>query len=124
MTCIHCDAMREEVAELRAALGLSGSLTVRRDIAKAWGLTAGQARVVQALYDAGGRVVPRATLDHYCLTEAGAENGADSLKAHVCRIRAKLGRDAIETTYGGGYSMTDAGRTLVATSLRLAERAA
>lgn len=117
--CIHCAAMADEIAELRAALGLSGRLTERRAIASTFGLSPREARLLQTLYDAGGRVVPRSTLDSIILSEKGYENGADSLKVVVCGVRSKLGPEIIETVRNGGYSLTQQGRALVASALKI-----
>src|SRR5690348_2692281 len=110
--CIHCEALRDEVAELRRALGLSGRLSDQRAIQRAFNLTPGQARLVQALYDAGGKVVPRSTLDTVVLTPRGYEDGADSVKVHVSRARAVLRAEFIETA-DGGYALSQTGRALV-----------
>jgi DNA-binding response OmpR family regulator len=117
--CIHHAAMADEIAELRAALGLSGRLTERRAIASAFGLAPQEARLLQTLYDAGGKVVPHRTLDSIVLGEKGYENGSDSVKVVVCRVRAKLGPEVVETTFGGGYSLSQAGRALVASALAI-----
>lgn len=121
--CIHCAAMADEIAELRAALGLSGRLTERRAIERAFRLTPAETRLLQALYDAGGKIVPRTTLDSIVLTERGYLDGADSLKVIVCNVRGKLSRDAIATVYGQGYSLTQEGRALVASALKIGETA-
>lgn len=119
--CIHCQALALEVQELRAALGLSGRLTEQRAIERRFKLTRAQAKIVQALYDAGGRVVPRATLDAVALRDAA--EGGDSLKTHICRIRALIGADVIDTAEGG-YAMTPVGRALVYSALCIRGEAA
>lgn len=116
--CIHCQAAREEIAELRKALGLSGRLTDQRAIERRFVLTHAQARITQALYDAAGRVVPRATLDSIALTPDAQLDGSDALKTHICRIRAKIGPDTIDTA-SGGYAMTPVGRALIYTALKV-----
>lgn len=120
--CIHCAAARDEIAELRSALGLSGRLTDQRLIERRFGLTRAQAKLCQALYDAAGRVVPRCTLEKVALTEAGYEGGSNVLSVHICRVRAKLGSTTIDTAEGG-YAMTPVGRALVYTALKIREPA-
>lgn len=120
--CIHCQAMADEISELRAALGLSGRLTEQRLIERAFGLSRQQARLIQALYDAGGKVVPRLTLDSLVLRDGAFEDGSDALKTIVCRTRAIVGRDIIDTAEGG-YAMTQAGRALVLSALTIAAAA-
>lgn len=121
--CIHCAAMADEVAELRAALGLSGRLTDQRAIERRFKLTRQQARLAQALYDAAGRVVPRETLSNLILSETSAAEGSEHLKTVVCRVRLAIGKDAIDTAEGG-YAMTAEGRALIYTALKLPEMAA
>ena len=116
--CIHCEALKDEVAELRAALGLSGQLTERRKLQRRFGLTATESHIAQILYDAGGRTVPRVTLDNTAIP--GGSDGADSLKTHVCRIRRKLSADSIDTAEGG-YRMSPVGRALIYTALKVSE---
>lgn len=116
--CIHCSAARAEIAELRAALGLSGRLTDQRLIERRFALTRQQARLAQALYDAAGRVVPRSTLDAIVLSDDACAAGSDLLKTVVCRVRAILGAETIDTAEGG-YAMTPVGRALVYTALKI-----
>jgi len=111
--------MADEVAELRAALGLSGKLTDQRVIERAFALTRQEAKLAQALYDAGGRVVPRVTLDALVLSPDAYADGSDALKTVVCVVRSKLGRDTIDTAEGG-YAMTPVGRSLLYTRLQVA----
>lgn len=117
--CIHCSALRAEVSELRIALGLNGRVAEQRAIGRQFGLGPVEARIAQALYDAAGKVVPRETLDAIGLTEAAYLDGSDALKAHICNLRRKLGGDTIETAHGG-YAITDAGRALIFTALKVA----
>jgi DNA-binding response OmpR family regulator len=115
--CIHCQAARDEIAELRRALGLSGRMTEQRLIERRFALTRSQARICQALYDAAGRVVPKVTLTDFCL---GEDTDPETVKVHICRIRVKLGASAIDTAEGG-WSMTPPGRALVYTALKIPE---
>ena len=115
--CIHCQAARDEIAELPAAHGLSGKLTDQRAIERRFGLTRAQARITQALYDAAGRMVPKYTLESVGL---GEDASPDGLKVHICAIRAKIGKETIDTGEGG-YAMTPVGRALIYTALKLRE---
>jgi DNA-binding response OmpR family regulator len=121
--CIHHEAMAHEIAELRAALGLSGRLTQRRAIGRAFGLAPQESRLLQTLYDAGGKVVPHRTLDSVVLGPKGYENGSDGMKVIVCRLRAKLGKEVVESVHAGGYALTQQGRALVASALKIGEAA-
>lgn len=118
-SCIHHEAMAHEIAELRAALGLSGRLTHRATIQRAFGLSPQESQLLQTLYDAGGRVVPHLTLNSIVLGAEAYENGSDSVKVIVCRVRAKLGSEIVETTFGGGYSISQEGRALIASALKI-----
>jgi len=121
--CIELAALRDEVAELRKALGLSGRLTDQRAIERAFGLSRQRARLLLALYDAGGKVVPRATLDSVVLGAGAYEDGSDNLKVIVCFVRRVLGADIIDTAEGG-YALSRAGRALVASALKIQSEAA
>jgi len=111
--CPNCEGLRAENAELRKALGLSGSISDRHKIARRFGLTRAESRLVHLLYNAAGRVVTHATLDLAVLSPEAAEAGAQSVKQHVCRIRRKMGDGLVESVRGDGYLMTPVGRALV-----------
>lgn len=118
--CIHCDAMRLEVAELRKTLGLSGKASDQLALQRAYKLAPAEARLIQALYDAAGKVVPNYTLAQIVVSDGALYDGSDALKVHVSNARAKIGFAAIETVTGSGYAMTDTGRALVYTALKVA----
>lgn len=57
----------------------------------------------------------------------GADEPADpraNLAQHICRLRAALGHDAIETAFATGYALTDAGRATIEHMLKRKGRAA
>ena len=122
--CVECAALRHEVAELRKALGLAGRASDIQAIQRGYKLAPAEARLVMALYDAGGKVVPNYTLAQIVVSDAALYEGSDALKAQVCNVRAKLGFSAIETVRSDGYAMTHEGRALVCAVLRVAEAAA
>jgi hypothetical protein len=67
-------------------------------------LTPYEARIVLALYNA----FPR-TLSKFGLQDAMVGSQCDDVKivdVYVCKIRAKLGRTSIATTWGAGYAMS------------------
>lgn len=113
--CAFCMAARDEIAELRLALGLSGRLTDQRLIERRFKLTRSEAKIAQALYDASGRVVPRSTLETIALSE---ETQSNTLSVHICRLRGKIGKGCIDTAEHG-YAMTPTGRALVYTALKV-----
>lgn len=122
--CIHCNAMRDEIRELRKVLGLSGRESDKQALRRAYKLTAAEAALVQALYDAGGQTVPRYTLAEITVSDAALMEGSDALKIHVSNARQKVGADVIGCDRSVGYFITDAGRALVYAVLQTHSEAA
>ncbi|EJL36573.1 response regulator with CheY-like receiver domain and winged-helix DNA-binding domain [Caulobacter sp. AP07] len=83
------------------------------------------ARVLAALYQAGGRILSR----DYLLDEVLPRGSADAcsskhLDVVICKIRRAAGFDAIQTHPGLGYSITDLGRLVCDEALEAQARAA
>lgn len=70
-------------------------------------LTAREWALIERLSRRPGQIVSRAQLEE-ALYEFGAEIESNAIEAHVSRLRAKLGRGAVETLRGLGYRMGDA----------------
>lgn len=116
--CPRCEEMREEIRDLRAALGLSKELTAQREIGRKLKITPAQSRIVQALYEASpGRIVPRSTLEDYALRWPGQKSWPGSLSVHISRLRAKVGYEFVES-FVGGYALSAVGRARVYVLLR------
>ena len=72
------------------------------------------ARILSLLYAANGFV----SKDRLCmyLWPNGADEPADTsvnIAQHICRLRAQLGHDTIETAFGMGFALTDKGRAMI-----------
>jgi DNA-binding response OmpR family regulator len=100
------DDLLEEIAWLREQLGVEIEAERVSRVARAWGLTLSQARLLLVLHARHGRLVTYA----FASDNIPGLNGRDGsepgnvISVWVCRIRAKLGRDAILNHWGLGFS--------------------
>lgn len=69
-------------------------------------LTASEFATVELMLSRRGRVISKQMIEDRLHTD-GTEVGANSVEVHVHRIRAKLGRDFIQTRRGLGYIVDD-----------------
>ncbi len=60
-----------------------------------------------------GRVVEKSALFEAAWGERAYHLEIKILDVFICKIRAKIGKDAIETIWGTGYRLTAAGRELL-----------
>lgn len=125
--CPRCEQLEEEVAYLKAELGLvvgSDDIQALRGAMRDAGSPdrigrTSPASVVMALYRAKGR-----TLSKYQLMEAipprdRAEDDRNEkiVDVWICRARKGIGRDALENIWGKGYRLTPVGMARVAAIL-------
>lgn len=105
-----------------------------QDLTRCYRFRPAEAKLAAALYAADGAVsayeLAEAVVDDDALAE-----GSNALKVHICNVRAKLSRDSIETIQAEpdgctpgkrpvvGYRLTDEGRALIWTALRVSEAA-
>lgn len=119
MTCAHCEELREEIAYLKSELGLTRDSSLERTLHFTHGLTGKEARFLIALHQVKGRV-----LNQYQVLDAiGSPDGVSKLATvYLCKIRKKLGRTAILTEWGRGFSIGPLGVAAIehAQALRLA----
>ncbi|MBI1246137.1 MAG: hypothetical protein GC202_14140, partial [Alphaproteobacteria bacterium] len=80
----------------------------------AFGLTATEAKLLDALCRMGAATMERLHADVYGLDP----NGGPELKiidVHICKLRKKLGDIEIETVWGSGYRLSAEARELIRT---------
>lgn len=118
MKCIHCDALAIEVAELREALKLANRTEIIGHLQMQFRLTPAEAKVVDALYQAGGKPVRYDALEIASSRAFTREDGGTSLKTNISRIRASmLGKESVITITGLGYAISQEARALIHTAL-------
>lgn len=116
--CDRCEELSEQVAYYRSELGLIDDNTRAARVRSRFKLSPLEVRIALRLYDAKGRILK---LSLIC-DELEIGN-LDTLKTHVCRIRAKMGASAIQTDPHFGYSMTADGMAQVLAALEPLENA-
>lgn len=107
---------RLEAAELALAQA-QRELQGRRDllqydyIRSAYNFTPTETRLVQALYESD-RVLSVCGVMDLLYGERGADQEPETkiVQVFVCKIRRKMGFDAIRNVWGRGYGLTEAGR--------------
>lgn len=127
MTCPRCADLQEQVAYLRSEPALSIEEERISLTRRALRVSPQEARLLLVLYDSK-RVMSKAALEErlpLLKTEERyiAHNGGITTVL-VCRIRARLGKDAVVTEWGLGFKLSEAGRALIATALSPLARAA
>ena len=106
MTCPHCEELEERIAYLESELGLRNSADAALSLKRAFGLSPACAGIVSALYYAKGK-----PLSTWALLELTSKPGRDDnrecgiIAVQVCRIRALMGKAAVQATYGFGYAL-------------------
>lgn len=109
--------LEEELAALRAVLGLSGrEMEQALRLQVAFDLTPGQARALVRLYSANGEPV-----SHDRLIHGFSPNPFDIqpqvVKVHVSNLRKRLGADTIPPIWAYGYRLAPEGMTKVRAAL-------
>lgn len=113
------DDLRHEVADLKRENGAAVEQTEMADLRKTFGLSKNEAWMLLVLHHAGGRVLSN---EHLLLNMPtvridACDRDPSQVKTVVAKVRAKVGDDTIETAWGSGYRITDAGRAKVAEAL-------
>lgn len=127
MSCVHCLALAEQLAELKRELDQQRATRLDRAhlLAKRFGLPRQEGIILAALYHARGRVLSSDQLDE-ALPEAedGLVRTRQNIHVRICNIRRKTGFAAIDTHHGVGWSITDLGRLVCDEALEARARAA
>lgn len=116
--CPHCAELEERIAWLEGELGLRVDADQIQALIAAFRLSPGVAHVVRALYASKGRTVTHLQLLEAIPSPAELEDRSQSnVGTLVCRARKRLGAGAIESVWGRGYRMTEAGMATVTSIL-------
>lgn len=112
MTCARCEELEAALAFYRAELGLARKDDRLVALQTRLGLTAREAYLFDVLHGANGRIMSRLHLDEIIPGSRADDSFLQTFAVQVHRIRKKLGFDAIETVWGKGWRITEAGRAL------------
>lgn len=125
MTCVHCEELREEIRFLKREIAVEDSEELIDRLRLYHHLQPAEARILAALYCAKGRVLSVYQLDELCpLISATEDRDIKHVNIRICRLRKKLGAEAIQNVWGRGYCITDLGRLQVEEALEAQRRAA
>lgn len=120
--CERCADLEEQVAYLRSELGFQADNEAYRKLRSYLVYRqsrvgrASAVRVVLALYGAKGRTLTRDQLLDAVPPRSGEEDERQlkTIDVWVCFARRALGKAAIESVWGRGYRLTEAGMAAVA----------
>ena len=87
-------------------------------IQQAYSLTPMEARLVEILYLAKGRIVPRSLILETLWDEEKQYDSKD-VDVLVCRIRARMGRETILTCYGRGIALSRVAQDTISSLLKI-----
>lgn len=107
MTCAHCEELREEVAFYKRELGLVRGQDDEARLSAAYGLTIHEAGVLAMLYRRRA-IVSKGQLWDGLYGDGKSEPEMKIIAVWICKLRLKLGKGAIKTTWGQGYCLTPA----------------
>ena len=118
--CPRCAELEERIAFLESELGLTKDATLLAEIRTRFGLTAGEATLLQVLYQSpAGRVARNWTLlEQLPPKEGGPDRGLKIVDVYICKLRKSIGKDAIETVWGEGYRLTPDARLKLSALLK------
>lgn len=123
--CDRCPELEERIAWLESELGLIDHTSHIAAIRKALNASPSEAEIIFAMHSVKGRFVTKAWLDERVAPRMCEERATlNSIVVWVSRLRARLGRDFIESSWGQGYRLSDRGQRLVADVLAAQPRAA
>jgi DNA-binding response OmpR family regulator len=121
----RCDAcsdiiadLKAEIADLRTELGLAVTDDQITALRKRLGLSPNEAWALFALNQSGRVMRFEQLLAHMPARGDPLDRGLDQVKTVISKVRHRVGPEVIETVWGVGYRITDAGREKVAEALR------
>lgn len=116
--CDRCAELEEEVAYLKSELASWSSEQCVETLARVLRIRPAAAKTLARLYASGGRLVGiRALMEATADPACDDDRDYNVVKVHVWNLRQVLGRDAIQTAWGRGYSLTETGVARVAAIL-------
>lgn len=101
--CPRCEELKEEIAYLKGELGESLDDTARARLKTALRITPKAVLVLDALYGAGGRVVPTYELEDLFDTQSPDSHAT---AVYITKLRNVLGKGAILNDWGRGYRLS------------------
>lgn len=109
-TCQRCGELEAQIAWLKSELGESSDANVLAELRQRHGLTKTEARMLELLAEAKGRIVPYARLADVLGLCANVEgNVSETLKVYAYHLRKKVGQDAVFTSWGLGLAAGPSG---------------
>jgi DNA-binding response OmpR family regulator len=111
MTCPRCAALQERIEELEYELGVGNDVLKHHQLEKYFRIRPQIARILMVLYAAGGRCVPDIVLFERMGSPLGGEQ-IQVVKVQISRLR-KAVPESVETIWGRGYRITDAGKRAI-----------
>lgn len=115
--CMRCDELEEEVAYWKSEAGVTTDAALVANLRHLYRLSKMEARVLEAAYRHRGRPLSRERMLELLGSEAVSPNIAS---VRACHIRAKIGKDALITNYGEGFSIGPAGIAAIEKAMRRA----
>lgn len=111
--------LEEENAYLRSELGQHTDTHRLVAIRSRWpGFTPSHAAIVAALYGARGQFLTKPQIDDVMPhSDHVADRDLKCVDVRICQIRKMMGASTIETIWGKGYRLSDAGALLVHAAL-------
>lgn len=111
--CDRCEELEEEVARLKRAMGgLEEDETIGK-LRSAYKLDPSQGRLLLLLHRRAGFVHVERIREVLYGDRMDGGPSDNIVKVYLARMRNKLGKDAFETLWCGGYRLSDAGRVKV-----------
>jgi DNA-binding response OmpR family regulator len=107
--CERCAELEERVAWLESELGIRDDAELGEHLRQRMGLTPAEGHMLMRLYLAHGKIVTTAQLeDAIPPFDPTAPRDSNVVRVYVSRLRRKLGigRGAIKSAWGRGYSLS------------------
>ena len=112
------EELEATVAMLRSQIVVEASEDVQLGLCKRFRLSPTEARILEALWTCRNRYARRDWL--FDRAGFGSAGGTDptgkALDVYISRLRKRLGFTSIETVIGRGYTLTPAGRSIIASA--------
>lgn len=111
MMCGRCAELEAQIVSLKAELGHVVEPSSVQQVMRGFGLTGQEAETLLMLHGAGGNVVAAWRVMERL--HGSTPRDMKLIQVLVCRIRKRLGANAIDNVWGRGYMITDVGKAKV-----------
>lgn len=101
----HTEELEETVLQLRKELGQVSSVDTLARLVARWRLTPLEARFLEHLYARAGRVSSKEAIMEALYGDRADEPGIKIVDVLACKVRGKLGDEAIVTEWARGYRL-------------------